>query len=123
MKTRRDIIKTNTTKLLESCDTSQREIAKAIGVSSASISRWKKGLNIPEPEHRKKFAEALGKTDNWLTTDHETEKPLSEIRRIMRQEIHRELKLLLEAERKETALLLENFIKKFIKQLEKKTGD
>jgi len=115
MKTRRDIIKTNTTKLLESCDISLKKIAKAIGVSPASISRWKKGLSIPKAEHRKKLAEALGKTDNWLTTDHETEKPLSEVRRIMRQEIHNELKLLLEAERKETALLLENIIKKFIK--------
>ena len=120
METRKAIIKTNTIELLENCDTSLKEIAKVIGVSPASISRWKKGLSIPKPEHLKKLAEALGKTENWLTINHEKkdderELTLSEVRCIMRQEIHSELKLLLEAERKETALLLENIIKKFIK--------
>ncbi|ARW81566.1 LexA family protein [Aeromonas salmonicida] len=47
---------------------SQDELAKRIGITRVSISKWESGLNQPKGRYLNDLAEALGVTVDWLLT-------------------------------------------------------
>lgn len=47
---------------------SQARLAKAIGVSSVTVSKWESGLNHPKGGHLLALAKTLNVTPEWLTT-------------------------------------------------------
>ena len=40
--------------------TSEEAVGKLIGVSGVTVMRWRKELNVPEPEHAQRLAELAG---------------------------------------------------------------
>jgi transcriptional regulator with XRE-family HTH domain len=53
-------------------DIGQKEIAKAVGTTSASVSRWEAGLNMPNDKQLEKLAAYFGVTAAWLRYGVET---------------------------------------------------
>lgn len=47
---------------------SKAELARRIGISHASVSKWESGLNQPKGRYLNDLADALGVTVNWLLT-------------------------------------------------------
>lgn len=47
---------------------SKAELARRIGISHASVSKWESGLNQPKGRYLNDLAAALGVTVDWLLT-------------------------------------------------------
>jgi len=69
LQNKKSIIRNNTSRLIENCDISQKDIARAVGVTPSSVSRWKKGLDVPKLKYREKLAKILGVSVDQFTKD------------------------------------------------------
>jgi transcriptional regulator with XRE-family HTH domain len=54
------------------CDIGQKDVAKAVGTTPASVSRWEAGLNMPSDRQLEKLAAYFGVTAAWLRYGVET---------------------------------------------------
>lgn len=59
-------INQNIRKLREAKDLSQRELAKAIGVSSTAVVQWENGVSCPNRENTKKLCNFFNVTQEQL---------------------------------------------------------
>lgn len=64
---------------LEEKNLKQADIARATGKSTAAVTKWLKGDNIPKAENLKAIAKLLNVSDEWLLTGKENNKPVSNI--------------------------------------------
>ena len=47
----------------------QRDLAVHLGVYELAVSRWERGISVPNPDNLAGAADALGVTIAWLYTD------------------------------------------------------
>ncbi|KAF1027099.1 MAG: putative HTH-type transcriptional regulator [Acinetobacter bereziniae] len=64
---------------LEEKNLKQADIARATGKSTAAVTKWLKGDNIPKAENLKAIAKLLNVSDEWLLTGKENKQPVSNI--------------------------------------------
>ncbi|WP_151781230.1 LexA family protein [Acinetobacter bereziniae] len=62
---------------LEEKNLKQADIARATGKSTAAVTKWLKGDNIPKAENLKAIAKLLNVSDEWLLTGKENKQPVS----------------------------------------------
>lgn len=61
---------------LEELNLKQADIARATGKSTAAVTKWLKGDNIPKAENLKAIAKLLNVSDVWLLTGNESALPV-----------------------------------------------
>lgn len=57
---------------LEELNLKQADIARSTGKSTAAVTKWLKGDNIPKAENLKAIAKLLNVSDVWLLTGNES---------------------------------------------------
>ncbi|RZG74150.1 helix-turn-helix domain-containing protein [Acinetobacter sp. WCHAc060033] len=62
---------------LEEKNLKQADIARATGKSTAAVTKWLKGDNIPKAENLKAIAKLLNVSDEWLLNGKENKQPVS----------------------------------------------
>jgi transcriptional regulator with XRE-family HTH domain len=60
---REDIVRDNIEQILDETELKGNEMAKNLGVSEASFSRWRKGKHLPTPGHLRKLSNLAGIDD------------------------------------------------------------
>lgn len=71
MKTMNEIFSKNLRNVLYAKDRTQVALAKAVGVSEASVSKWVNGEAVPRPKMVDKICAFLGCTREDLSVDHD----------------------------------------------------
>ena len=71
MKSIREIISTNITKLRKKCGLTQVELSKRINFSDKAVSRWEKGEVLPDVETLQVLAHEFGVTLPYLMQEHD----------------------------------------------------
>ncbi len=61
---------------------SKAELARRIGITHASVSKWESGLNQPKGRYLNELAVALGVTVDWLLTGNDTA-PVPQVKEVM----------------------------------------
>lgn len=65
----KQLVARNLSRLLDEKGVSPSELARKIGVKPALVTRWRKGINLPDAENLDKIGETLGEPVSVLFVD------------------------------------------------------